>query len=582
MTAAACRQAHCHAAGHHQLDFEQYNSGPYRFRNPNKQTRNTESHMSKKKTLPTDNGNAPADTCTLTETETSSAYDQFNNAAPLAPQDDGYPGWEQPLNFFGKLAAQPFGSEHVPTSLGSYPAAYATQTGIDFGIALGGALAAAASALNDAFQIVADEPTGYWQSARLWILALAPSGSGKSPAQAHMLAPLDAIARAELALYEKRSATAKTPLRAGTETGEAERLPKPRIIVRDTTIEALSEVLRDTPRGVLIATDEIVSWLGSMDAYRGKSGSRDRGEWLRLFDGGSHTIERIQRGSINIPNWGCSILTATTSVALSKLAKQLPEDGLLQRFIAIVSSRQQDSVPVENIDSIRGEYEKLIERLYRLAPLPTSRGKIHMTLAAKSAFQAWRRENRQEQEGFESVDPGLAAHIAKHPSFALRLALLFHCAETLAGEAHPDAHPENLEVTEECMRLAFRFLKRAQNHALALYLSLKGESEVMNLARKVAKTILARNLSTFARRDLVGNGAFRGVDPRRQDEALQLLEDLCWVRPADQRNSTRPSQFDVNPGIPSKFLALAKEERLRRLRVKEAITDSVAERRDGG
>jgi hypothetical protein len=536
--------------------------------------------MSKKKTPESDCRKAPADTCTLTETETSLVNDQFDNPAPLAPPNSGYPGWEQPLNFFDKLVALPFGSAHVPASLGSYPAAYATQTGIDFGIALGGALAAAASALDDAFQIVADEPTGYWQSARLWILALAPSGSGKSPAQAHMLAPLDAIARAELALYEKRSATAKNQLQAGTHTGEAERLSRPRIIVRDTTIEALSEVLRDTPRGVLIATDEIVSWLGSMDAYRGKSGARDRGEWLRLFDGGSHTIERIQRGSINIPNWGCSILTATTPIALSKLAQQLPEDGLLQRFIAIVSPRQQDGVPVENIESIRGKYENLIERLYRLAPLPTSRGKIHMAPAAKSAFQAWRRDNRLEQEGFESVDPGLAAHVAKHPSFALRLALLFHCAETLAGEAH-GAHPENLEVTEECMRMAFCFLKRAQNHALALYLSLKGESEVLSLARKVAKTILARDLLTFARRDLVGNGAFRGVDPRRQDEALRLLEDLCWVRPADQSNNTRPSRFDVNPGISSKFSALAKEECLRRLRVKELITDSVAERRDG-
>jgi hypothetical protein len=535
--------------------------------------------MNKKKTLPTDSGNAPADTCTLTETETGSVNEQFDNPASLAPPDDGYRGWEQPLNFFGKLVALPFGKTHVPPSLGTYPAAYAAQTGIDFGIALGGALAAATSALDDAFQIVADEPTGYWQSARLWILALAPSGSGKSPAQAHMLAPLDAIARAELALYEKRSATARNQLQAATDTGETERLSRPRIIVRDTTIEALSEVLRDTPRGVLIATDEIVSWLGSMDAYRGKSGSRDRGEWLRLFDGGTHTIERIQRGSISIPNWGCSILTATTPIALSKLAQQLPEDGLLQRFIAIVSPRQQDGAPVDNIESIRGKYENLIERLYRLVPLPKSRGKIHMAPGAKSAFQAWRRDNRLEQEGFESVDPGLAAHVAKYPSFALRLALLFHCAETLACEAHADAHPENLEVTEECMRLAFRFLKRAQNHALALYLSLKGESEVISLARKVAKTILARDLLTFARRDLVGNGAFRGVDPRRQDEALRLLEDLCWVRPAEQSHNTRPSRFDVNPGIRSKFSALAKEECVRRLRVKELITDSVAERR---
>jgi hypothetical protein len=497
---------------------------------------------------------------------------------PPSPVNARVLAWDPPINFLTKIAALPFTSEHIPRSIGAYPEAYSMQTGIDFGIALGATIATAAAALNDAFQLVADEATGYQQSARLWILTLAPSGSGKSPAHAHMLAPLQAIGRAALELHEKQAAIEKSRRKKGDDHGHDERLSRPRTIVHDTTIEAMSEVLKDTPRGVLIATDEIESWLGSMDAYRAKGGSRDRGEYLRMFDGGPHTIERIQRGSVHIPNWGCSILTATTPTVMHKLGKQLPEDGLMQRFITIVSPRQQDGVQVPGIDIERHKQEVLIGQLHNLAPLRN--GKLYMTPEANLLFRAWRRENIREQEGFESIDPGLSAHVAKHPTLALRLALLFHCAEILSDESEVDRHPENCNVSEASMKLAIRFLKRSQSHALALYLAIKGESDVMDLARRAAKTILARKLLKFARRDLVQNGAFRGADPRRQDEALRLLEDLSWVRPARGRGEgSRPTHFDVNPAIQIKFSDLAEEETERRRRVREAIAESVADRR---
>ena len=119
---------------------------------------------------------------------------------------------------------------------------------------------------------------------------------------------------------------------------EARTEPVPTVIVEDTTTEALRDTLRDNERGVIAVYEELDSWIGSHDAYRAGS-SKDRAEWLRLYDGGPHTVDRatgsVKQRHVFVPNWGASILGATTYAALRRHAKNLPPDGLLQRFLVV-------------------------------------------------------------------------------------------------------------------------------------------------------------------------------------------------------------------------------------------------------
>jgi hypothetical protein len=162
---------------------------------------------------------------------------------------------------------------------------------------------------------------------------------------------------------------------AGKEPGERE--PRPAAISHDATTEAMSDILVAIPRGIWCINDEFESWLGSHDAYRGTSGgSRDRGEWLKLYDGGVCQINRITRGAIFVPNWGCSILSATTPGALKELAPKLPSDGLLQRFMPVlVASMQAPDVSIchVQIDEARARYEATVRRLYALGTPTTVR-----------------------------------------------------------------------------------------------------------------------------------------------------------------------------------------------------------------
>lgn len=484
--------------------------------------------------------------------------------------------WPDPISPFAEIAAAPFSADEFPDPIASYALLYSRRTGIDASICLTAALVACAAALADQFQIAADPSTHWYQQSRLWRLAIAPSGSGKSPADREMLRPLVELDRELRQEYDKA-------VRDLSE--EDSKPPRPRLVVGETTIEALSEALRENPRGILIANDEFEGWFGGMDAYRKGAASRDRGEWLRTFDGGPHSIERIQRGSVYVENWGVSILTSTTPAALQKLTKQLPEDGLLQRFICVVGGRQRlevDPGEQSHADAAYARYASTVQRLYALRPRAHG-GIVSFSFDANVRFQSWRRENRALQEAVGAVDSALEAHVAKYPTLLLRLALVFHAAQ-IVNHDHPESRdPAAWPVPVDTLEIAIRFLRRAGQHAIALYLSRDGTSEAWPLAKSIARAILARPKEQIQRRDLVQwVRAFRGAENHEQDAALRILEDLGWLRSVEGAYAkAAPTHFLVNPGLAQKFTQLAEEERARRSVIREILTDSVAARRAG-
>ena len=217
--------------------------------------------------------------------------------------------WPDPVNIFAELAAAPFEASDVPAALGDYPAAYSAQTGIDRSITLVSAVVSAAAAIDDRFQICADSSSNWFAQPRLWAVVIGAPGTGKTPGQREMLAPLRELHR------ELHEAWCKA-VKDWPEDGDEPKPPRPRVVVGDTTLEALSDVLVDNPRGVIVATDEFDAWLGSLDQYRSGGVGRDRGEWLRLFDGGPHSVERVRR-SLYVPNWAASLISATTPAAIA-------------------------------------------------------------------------------------------------------------------------------------------------------------------------------------------------------------------------------------------------------------------------
>jgi hypothetical protein len=470
--------------------------------------------------------------------------------------------WREPLNLLQDFTAPPYQGSDLPKVLGDFVDTFAEASGIDASIMAMSALIGAAAMIDDRWRLYLGT-SGWYESARLWAVTIAPPGSGKTPAQ-----------DAALLSLKRRHSELSVEWRATVEglTEEDPKPPLPRLFVTDTTIEALSEVLRDNPRGILIHYDELVSMLGSFDAYRGGGGvSRDRGEYLKLFGGGANQIERIKRGTVFVPNWGASILAGTTPTALAKLSGKLPNDGLLQRFLIAVGRRK---LPVSHEKQSTVAVDAYANTLTRMLRKGTDQiVVVEMTPAALDMFHAWEADSTIRTEVAGTMSDGYESHVSKHAQMVARIALIFHFVET----AHLDDVPP---LTEKAMAQAIRFMHKADLHAMVLYTSLLNSAGPMLLAREVARMILSRQSDVIQRRQLTsGVLAFRDADDHSRDRALRLLEDYGWVRPSKGKYDTgHTTRWEVNPSIATLFAAEAEKERTRRAMIMEKIAATALER----
>lgn len=489
--------------------------------------------------------------------------------------------WSPAINLFAEFSAPPFEVGTVPRELGEHARLFSKQSGIDVSVPLVSAVTTAAAAIPDQIQVCADSRTKWHAQPRLWTLHVGSPGCGKTPGQRSATRALWSI---HSEINNRWCMETK-----GLSAEEARKVPRPRAIVGDATMESLTDVLADNERGVAVITEELDSWLGSMDQYRSGSVGRDRGEWLKAFDGGPHSVERVKRGTMFVPNWGCSILSATTPAAMRRFARHLPEDGLIQRFMVVHVKRRECGIDVEEdlIAAADTQYTETIRRLWALVPRANA-GMVNLSPDAKERFKAWQVENAALQEALGSLASPIEGHLAKHPTLALRLALVFHAAFVVnladSTARDPALHPISLHTLE----LAIAFLRHVRQHAVAFYVGSNGApGGAYELARSLARFILAQGGSdkgkALARRDIIARvHEFRKADERVQSAALQLLVDLSWIRVTrkeGQYQKSHPTHFSVNPHLHAKFAGLAEQERARRALAREQIEIAAAARR---
>ena len=326
-------------------------------------------------------------------------------AEPLPP---GAELWPDPVNILDSYKPTPFDGSEFPPELTAYPLIASEHAGFDPTIASFAALGTAAAAIRDQIQITNYYGSGWINSPRLFAMIVGPSGASKSPGYKYSLEPLIDIQVAARKQYDKE-------LAAYPEDAPPEGKPKrPRIVVNDTTLEALAKALGDNDRGILIANDEFSSFFGSMDRYQaGGSGGRDRSEYLRLYDGGYNSVERSRDGgSISVSNWGASILTCTTPAALQKISKHLHDDGFTQRFNVVFVTfqkivRASSIAPAAKVrrEDEQGKYARLIEALFRLEP-GVHNGVCVLAPNALERFDDWRESNKADERTYSDSHPG--------------------------------------------------------------------------------------------------------------------------------------------------------------------------------
>lgn len=494
--------------------------------------------------------------------------DRAEEKVPPSPSTGDEP---LPVDIWARASSPPLPEGLLPPVIENFARLMGETMGADpAGLAMAG-LATCAAALPDSIDIRPKEHDPYWlESARIWVALVGLPSTMKSPMIHAATRPLTAIDRRMYGEYvEAKSfydALDKDERLAASAPSHT------RVRLEDTTIEAAQEVLKDSPEGLLLLQDELSGWFGSMEKYSGsgRGSSKDRAFWLQSFNGGPYTVNRIGRGASMIPNLSISLLGGIQPEPIRAIAKDMHDDGLLQRLFPIVLRPGQLGKDVPMPD-VAGTYGVLVDRLTQLRrPLRGGMEEAPVRFSASSQ-RIWHEvtaHNHELSKGWEAVNVKLAAHCGKFNGLFARLCLLWHCIES-RGERPAVTIDEETSVRVRDFLYDFLY-----PHAIAFYTDVIGLSDRQDEMQNIAGWILTHKPDTFTLRDIFNNcRAVKSMDNVAVDAILQRLDAFGWITqiPTSRRDS---KAWRVNFKVHDLFKQKAAEEEKRRTEVRRLLRDA--------
>jgi hypothetical protein len=395
----------------------------------------------------------------------------------------------------------------------------------------------------------------------LWGGIVGPPGSMKTPVQQVTMKPLHHIEEQDGIAYAAAIATYQIAKKqyekdlAAFKAGKVTMVPvepvepkKPRLIVNDTTYQALGEILAANPSGVLVHGDELSGLLQSLDAAGQEAA---RGFYLSGWGGtGSYTFDRIGRGSIRLKHFALSVFGGFQPDKIKHYVQMAQSgssqnDGLLQRFQLLVWPDLSDDFVLVDRAPNRSALDAMNAAMLGLRDggkggHSTQHGSrlLRFDPEAQASFNQWYVLNEQLQRK-DGLAPSEQSHFAKYRSMVPALALLFHLLEGHEGA-----------VCAECLGGALGYAAYLKSHARRVYSAVHG---VDCASAHALVGILTRGKLTsgFTVRSVYTKGWRELSDKGKVQQAVDQLVELGWLRERVIQTAGRPTTgYDINPHIP--------------------------------
>lgn len=319
----------------------------------------------------------------------------------------------------------------------------------------------------------------------------------------------------------------------------------------DSTIEMMAELLSRNPRGILLFRDELT---GLLTSWEKEGREPDRAFFLEAWNGyGSHTTDRIGRGTVHVDNLCISILGGIQPAKLTGYLKQatdaLKNDGLLQRFqLMVYPDDQQNWKYIDEYPNHEAKENvfRIIESLAGMDFIaagaePDRVPYFNFTNDAQKLFVEWLTE--LEARLLQADDaPVIKEHLGKYRSLMPSLALVNHLINITDGSS---PGPVTLEAAEK----AAAWCDYLEGHARRIY-GMIGNSgaEAAELAKKVEAGKL---LDGFTIRDIYRQGWHLLSEKEAAEKAAEELTEAGWLRavykPIEGRQGM--TTYSMNPKI---------------------------------
>jgi hypothetical protein len=473
----------------------------------------------------------------------------------------------KPFDFWSKFNPPTLPRGLLPLVIGEFALEKSRLMGADPGGLAMAALTACAAAIPDKVKLKVRRHDSWLESTRLWTGLIGGPGEKKSPTIFQVMKHLK---RRDYEMWRKYAREKKEWEGLNKDERQGRDPPRQeRLVVEDITMEAMQEVMRDSPNGLLCHRDELSGWFGSMDKYGGRGGAAaDRGFWLQAYDGGSYGYNRIGRGSHMIENLSASLLGGIQPEPMRAIADTMVDDGLIQRIVPIVMAPAMKAIDVP-ISDAELRYEHLIERLFKIEE--AFDGYIIFDDAAAEVRDRLEQKHLDLTQ-FRVFSKKLRSHIAKYDKTFARLCLLWHCIENA---------PCELGMVSEttAVRVADFLHKFLLPHAMTFYNDVYGLADDHDKLEELVNYILAHGLTVVTCRTVHhGSGRMRGLKAREVEDLFQQLEALGWVKRVQGRRVDMV-QWQVNPEVHRLFRARAEQEAERRSHDRQMLQDMFAQGR---
>ena len=261
------------------------------------------------------------------------------------------------------------------------------------------------------------------RAAALWVALIGRSSAKKTPIISDAWRPLEALQNVALRAYAEQ--LARWNALPKDEKKEVPPPPRPiRLLTHDATMEGLQDLLSHQDRGIGVLRDELAGFIGAMDKYsgNGNGGAADRAFWLQAYNGGSHVVDRVGRGTVAVNNLLTAICGGIQPDRLRDFSN-LADDGLWQRFVPIIirpGTMGMDEPPGAAVDAYAAKLQGLVD--ISMAP----------GAALSEAAHEIRAQIERELFELEHAEPlggRFASFVGKLPGLFGRLALVLSYLE---------------------------------------------------------------------------------------------------------------------------------------------------------
>jgi hypothetical protein len=335
----------------------------------------------------------------------------------------------------------------------------------------------------------------------------------------------------------------------------AESEPTQRLFkTNETSIQSMTVLQNQNPRGILFFRDELMGLLASWDR---EDKADERAYFLEGWNGNSSFTDfKIGRGLTYAKNICMSLLGGIQPDKLNRYLYQALQgfnDGFLQRLQLAVYPDELDNWQLVDTKPNKAEKERAYSIMQTLAELDfiqygavqgehDDRPYFRFDEDGQAVFNQWLTE-LQTIKIKQEENPLMVEHFGKFRSLMPSLALIFHCIDLADGKAQGNVSGKNAQ-------LAVAWCDYLETHARRIYAM--AESPEHAAAVRLADKIKAKAVPDSFTSKMIYDKGWHGLKDKQEVEAAcNILIDENWLmmRRKPKPSTGRPPapDYHINP-----------------------------------